>query len=129
MSSSVAIADLRPTTAGPRLGTLLPDPGVEPTVSVERAAKILGVSRGLAYQAVHGGQLPALRIGRRLRVPTAPLLRLIGSDLPSQQRRPVGGSLTAERPQGKTTASDDPLPPGYQGLPAGWPPPRQGLRQ
>lgn len=129
MSSSVAIANLLPTTDEPRLRTLLPNPGVEPTVSVERAAKILGVSRGLAYQAVHGGQLPALRIGRRLRVPTAPLLRLIGSDLPSQQPRSVGGSLTVGRPEGKTTASDDPLAPGSQELPAGWPPRRQGLRQ
>jgi excisionase family DNA binding protein len=49
-----------------------------PTISVEHAAKVLGVSRSAAYRAVAAGQLPSLRLGRRLYVPTAPLLAMLG---------------------------------------------------
>jgi hypothetical protein len=36
------------------------------------------VSRSAAYRAAASGQLPTLAFGRRLRVPTAPLLRMLG---------------------------------------------------
>jgi excisionase family DNA binding protein len=49
-----------------------------PTMSVEQAAKLLGVSRSAAYRAAASGQLPTLAFGRRLRVPTAPLLKMLG---------------------------------------------------
>ena len=49
-----------------------------PTVSIDEAARLCGVSRSAAYRAVHRGQLPAFRVGRKLRVPTLPLLRLLG---------------------------------------------------
>jgi excisionase family DNA binding protein len=52
--------------------------GLPPTISVERAGAILGVSRRSAYRAVARGQIPAIRIGRRLLVPTAELLGLLG---------------------------------------------------
>lgn len=48
------------------------------TISVERAGAILGVSRRSAYRAVARGQIPAIRVGRRLLVPTAQLLGLLG---------------------------------------------------
>ncbi len=51
-----------------------------PTISVEHAGSILGVSRRAAYRAVHRGELPAVRIGRRLLVPSAKLLDLLGID-------------------------------------------------
>ena len=51
-----------------------------PTISVEQAGTILGVSRRAAYRAVHRGELPAVRIGRRLLVPSAKLLALLGLD-------------------------------------------------
>ncbi len=35
------------------------------TISVREAACLLGISRGLAYQAVRRGEIPVLRIGRR----------------------------------------------------------------
>jgi excisionase family DNA binding protein len=56
-----------------------------PTISVEHAAKLLGVSRSTAYRAVAAGQLPSLRLGRRLYVPTAPLLAMLG--LLGEERR------------------------------------------
>ena len=49
-----------------------------PTISVEHAAELLGVSRSAAYRAAKAGQLVTFRVGRRLLVPTAPLLRMLG---------------------------------------------------
>ncbi|HWJ53836.1 MAG TPA: helix-turn-helix domain-containing protein [Propionibacteriaceae bacterium] len=49
-----------------------------PTISIEEAAVLLGVSRSAAYRAAKAGQLQTLRMGRRLLVPTAPLLRMLG---------------------------------------------------
>ena len=59
---------------------LLPDPTNEPTISVERAGQLLGISRGSAYEAVRRGEVPSIRIGRRVVVPTAALLRLLSLD-------------------------------------------------
>jgi excisionase family DNA binding protein len=39
------------------------------TLSVEEAAGLLGISRGLAYELVHRGELAAIRLGRRILVP------------------------------------------------------------
>jgi excisionase family DNA binding protein len=61
----------------------LPDPQMEPTVSVERAGALLGICRATAYQAVRTGEIPAIRIGRRrVVVPTAALLRLLCVEQP-----------------------------------------------
>jgi excisionase family DNA binding protein len=43
-------------------------------VSVTEAAELLGISRGLAYELARSGQLPSLRLGRRLVVPRVALL-------------------------------------------------------
>jgi excisionase family DNA binding protein len=48
------------------------------TVTIEEAAPIIGVSRGSAYAAARSGEIPTLRIGRRLLVPVAALRRLLG---------------------------------------------------
>jgi excisionase family DNA binding protein len=61
-------------------GTTLPNPSKEPTISVERAGLLLGISRGSAYEAVRRGEVPSIRIGHRVVVPTAALLRLLGID-------------------------------------------------
>jgi hypothetical protein len=52
----------------------LPDPAVEPTISVERAGVILDVCRATAYVAARDGTIPTIKIGRRLVVPTAKFL-------------------------------------------------------
>jgi hypothetical protein len=36
------------------------------------------VSRSAAYRAVQAGHIPVIRWGHRLKVPTAPLLRMLG---------------------------------------------------
>ena len=47
------------------------------TLTVEEAAALLGIGRNSAYQAVAAGQIPVIRIGRRLLVPRAALERLL----------------------------------------------------
>ena len=39
------------------------------TVTVEEAGRILGISRGLAYQMAREGKIPTIRFGKRLVVP------------------------------------------------------------
>jgi excisionase family DNA binding protein len=53
-----------------------------PTLTVEETAKLLGISRGLAFQAVRIGDIPAIRIGRRILVPLARLEALLKGDGP-----------------------------------------------
>jgi excisionase family DNA binding protein len=47
------------------------------TYTLTEAAQQLGISRWLAYEAAHRGELPVCRIGRRMLVPRAALLRLL----------------------------------------------------
>lgn len=48
------------------------------TMSVHEAADLLGISRALAYEQIQRGELPVIRMGRRLRVPVQPVLALVG---------------------------------------------------
>lgn len=50
-----------------------------PTISVQRAGEILGISRRSAYRAAARGELPTFKVGRRLLVPTPRLLDLLGA--------------------------------------------------
>lgn len=47
------------------------------TLTVEEAARLLGISRSFAYEAVAAGELPSIRIGRRVLIPRAALERLL----------------------------------------------------
>jgi len=47
------------------------------TYRVEEAAKLLGISRNSAYEAARTGQLPTVRIGKRLVVPKVALDKLL----------------------------------------------------
>jgi excisionase family DNA binding protein len=50
------------------------------TYTVAETAMLLGISKSMAYECVQSGQLPALRLGRRLLVTRVTLLRLLGVD-------------------------------------------------
>jgi hypothetical protein len=50
----------------------------ELTVSVEVAGKALTLSKNPAYEACRSGKIPNLRIGKKIRVPTAPLRKMLG---------------------------------------------------
>ena len=49
------------------------------TLTVEEAGVLLGLARNAAYQGVNCGQIPSIRIGRRLLVPRAALEKLMAS--------------------------------------------------
>ncbi len=66
-----------------QVAEVIPDPRTHPTIPVEVAGKVMGVSRGSAYEAARAGVIPTIRIGRRLVVPTAKLLELLGLDVPT----------------------------------------------
>jgi excisionase family DNA binding protein len=47
------------------------------TVTVEEAAQLLGISRTTAFQAVRSGEIPLIRVRRRILVPVARLNDLL----------------------------------------------------
>jgi len=50
----------------------------EPIVySLDEARKLLKISRGLIYVAIHTGRIPSIRIGRRILIPRSGLERLL----------------------------------------------------
>ncbi len=53
------------------------------TWTVEEAAATLGISRAFAYEAVRRGEIPSIRIGRRVLVPRAALERLLDGGSPT----------------------------------------------
>jgi len=55
------------------------------TYTLNEAARRLGISRALAYEAAHRGELPVCRIGRRVLVPRAALLRLLEDGPPDSR--------------------------------------------
>ncbi|MDP8929659.1 MAG: helix-turn-helix domain-containing protein [Actinomycetota bacterium] len=63
--------------------------GLPPTLTVEKAGQLLGVSRYAAYRAASTGEIPVLRLGRRLVVPTARLLAMPGWRTKMLRRRPL----------------------------------------
>jgi excisionase family DNA binding protein len=84
------------------------------TYTVEEAAERLGVSRGSAYQAAREGQLPTLRLGRRLLVPRQALERMLtaaGTDSPQTN----GAAGTAPQEKEVSTSNGHPThDPGSQ---------------
>lgn len=47
------------------------------TLTVEEAAHLLGISRGLAYEMARSGKLPVIRFGRRLLISRRALERML----------------------------------------------------
>jgi excisionase family DNA binding protein len=64
---------MHPTIARPASLAALP-----PTLTIPEAARLVGISRSAGYRAAAKGEIPTIRIGRRLLVPTARLLELLG---------------------------------------------------
>ena len=47
------------------------------TITVAEAASLLGISRSAAYDYIRAGELPAIRMGRRLLVPLKALESMV----------------------------------------------------
>ena len=60
------------------------------TLSVPEAAKLLGIGRNLCYSRVRVGEIPAIRIGRRILVPRSSLERLLADPKPLNSHRQQG---------------------------------------
>ena len=48
-------------------------------LTIAEAGELLGISRAFAYELAARGELPVLRLGRRLLVPRRALLELVGA--------------------------------------------------
>jgi hypothetical protein len=73
-------------TATAATSPTLPDPVRTPTLPLwPDAAQLLGLGKYSAYEAVRTGQWPTtvIRVGRKFRIPTAELLRLLGAYSPT----------------------------------------------
>ena len=47
------------------------------TLSVEETAKVVGIGRNSAYEGVRTGEIPSIRIGKRILVPRIALERIL----------------------------------------------------
>jgi excisionase family DNA binding protein len=89
VAASTVTADGLPTS----LGAVAP---VEDRLvfTVEEAAQLLGISRSFAYEAVQRGEIPSMRIGKRILVPKAALQRhllSIGYSRSDENEEPTQG--------------------------------------
>lgn len=87
--SVIRTADQQSPKAGPTLthflgywrkgAVVLPDPLDRPVITAEEAFAELGIDRSTGYRSIREGTfpVPVLRIGRLIRVPVAPLRRLL----------------------------------------------------
>ncbi len=50
------------------------------TLTVDEAAERMGINRNSAYEAARRGEIPTLRIGRRILVLRRPFERMLGGD-------------------------------------------------
>ncbi len=97
---------------------------VPEVLTVEEAARLLRISRGLAYQLARrfiesGGKegLPVLRLGRRLLVPRSQIERLLSGELRMDVRiatTPVDRSRSTRTPRKASFSAQLSLIPGDQ---------------
>jgi excisionase family DNA binding protein len=59
---------------------LVPQAANQPTMQVDDVAKALGVSRATVYTGVQTGEIPSIKLGRRIVVPTAAVRRMLQLD-------------------------------------------------
>jgi len=63
----------------------IPDPQVQPTMKVwPDVGRALGLSKASTYEAVASGEIPSIRVGRRILVPTAALRNMLGLTIPAE---------------------------------------------
>ena len=75
--------------AGADAGFKAKDDSERLTLTVPEAARLLGIGRGLAYELARTGDLPVLRLGKRLLVPRAQLEHML---LGATEHEPTTGA-------------------------------------
>lgn len=63
------------------ISTMKPDAARSATLSIPAAAKRLGIGRNQAYEAARRGELPIIKIGKRILVITAKLDEMLGQKI------------------------------------------------
>jgi hypothetical protein len=66
------------TTGNPMMRDDIKEILARPTITVEQFGRIFGLSKNPAYEAVKRGDVPSIRMGRLIRVPTKPLRVKLG---------------------------------------------------
>jgi hypothetical protein len=84
------------------------------SLSLIEAAALLGIGRTHAYNLEAAGDfpVPVLHLGRAIRVPTAPLLDLLGLPVPTPQTPPEPSACGPE--PGTHGAHEEPPPGGEE---------------
>jgi excisionase family DNA binding protein len=72
-------------------------PGARLTLTLEEAARALGISRAFAYEAVARGEIPCIRIGKRILVSKAALVQMPDANV---LQKPFPDRHSGERQQG-----------------------------
>jgi hypothetical protein len=80
------------------------------TISVPEAGRWLSLGRDAAYAAAARGEIPTLRLGRRIVVPVPKLLQLLGAtpDMSADPATTTGPNTTTE-PVERAFTHDKPL--------------------
>ncbi len=73
-------------------------PDAPATIPVEQVAEVMGLSRSAAYDGVRRGEIPSLRVGRRIFIPVAKLLEILGATTENQQKGEITAVLPDEPP-------------------------------
>jgi predicted DNA-binding transcriptional regulator AlpA len=84
---------------------MIPDPTTRSCLTADEAFAELGIDRTTGYRAIQEGTFPVpiIRVGRLIRVPTAPLRRLLDPLLGDADHEGLyDGAFTTERPAGPT---------------------------
>jgi excisionase family DNA binding protein len=63
------------------------------TITSEETAEVLGIHRNTAYRAAKCGESPAIRVGGKLLVPQAVLIRILTGDTGHATLHRQGGQL------------------------------------
>ena len=66
------------------------------TLTVAQAAEVIGIGRSSVYEAVRTEEIPSIRIGARIKIPTARLFEYLATGKPWRERK---AELLAALPQ------------------------------
>jgi len=73
------------------IGTSLPTQGMPALLNVEEASRFLRISRNATYNLIAEKRLAAIRLGRRIVIPSAAIERLIAEAMGEQKRNQAVG--------------------------------------
>lgn len=66
------------------------------TLSVDQAAEVMGIGRGSVYEGVRTEEIPSLRIGTRIKIPTGRLYEYLATGRPWRETKAALRASLAE---------------------------------